>query len=211
MAIKKEPKLNIRQRIITAAVELFRRTHDVRKVTIEDIAGAARVSPTTVYNQFGNRDELVIEAAKSLMQDILEHSRKILHSDIPFSAKMTGMISGKLDLVAKTSNEVVSRLITQDKKIAPFIEELYAYEAKQLWLEMLDDGKLQGYIDNSVDPAAFMIYMDIIRAGFAVKGDLFKNWKENMGLIEELTQLIFYGFLKKDIDLFGKKEKQGHD
>jgi len=28
-----------------------------------------------------------------------------------------------------------------------------------------------------------------------------------MGLIEQITKMVFYGFIKKDIDLFGKEKK----
>jgi len=52
-----------REVIIETTVELFRQTHDVRKVSIEDIAAAAKVSATTIYNQFGSREALVAAAA----------------------------------------------------------------------------------------------------------------------------------------------------
>ncbi|MDV2989651.1 MAG: TetR/AcrR family transcriptional regulator [Dehalogenimonas sp.] len=206
MKAPRAEKPDKRQRIIDAAVELFRKTHDVRKVTIEDIAGAARVSPTTVYNQFGNRDALVIEVSKSLIYAILENARTFLRSDLPFPAKLTGMISGKLELAANFNSEVVTRLITQDAKIAPFLEQVYGTEVNGLWLEMLEDGKRQGYIEESLSPEAFLAYMDVMRIGFSAKGDLFKDWQNRMDLVEELTRLFFFGFLKKDVDLFGKKE-----
>lgn len=211
MRAPKEVKPDKRQRIIEAAVSLFQQTHNVRRVTIEDIAGAAGVSPTTVYNQFGTRDALVIEAARSLIQANLQNARKYLGSDMPFSAKLTGMLTGKIELASRTDNEVITRLITMDSKIAPMLEELYSGEAREVWLELLEEGKRQGYIEASLSPEAFLIYMDAIRIGFATKGEIFKDWQNRMDLIEELTRLFFYGFLKKDIDLFGKKEKQGHD
>ena len=206
MTMIREVKPDKRQRIIEAAVSLFHQTHDVRKVTIEDIAAAARVSPTTIYNQFGGRDALVIEVSKSLIYAILENARTFLRSDLPFPAKMTGMISGKLELAANFNSEVVTRLMTQDAKIAPFLEKVYGTEVNGLWLEMLQDGKRQGYIEESLSPEAFLAYMDAIRIGFSAKGELFKDWQNRMDLIEELTRLFFYGFLKKDVDLFGKKE-----
>lgn len=200
-----------RQRISDAAVSLFHRAHDVRKVTVEDIARAAGVSPTTVYYQFGSRNALVIETAKSLIHAVLENARKYLRSDLPYSVKLTGMISGKLDLAANYHSEIVTRLMTQDARIAPLLEEVHGTEVNQLWLEMLEDGKRQGYIDESLSPEAFLIYMDAMRIGFSSKGELFKDWQSRMDLIDELNRLFFYGFLKKDVDLFGKKEQNQHD
>jgi AcrR family transcriptional regulator len=194
-----------RQVIIETTVELFRQAHDVRKVSIEAIAATARVSPTTIYNQFGSREALVVAAAKSLIIDTLERSRAILHSDLLFAQKLAGVISGKLDLASKASDEVVAKVMSQDKSLAPFIEEIFRTEVKPLWLEMLAEGKRQGFIDPSVDGEAFLVYLDVVRAGFAARSDIMRDWKNNMDLIEKLTNLVFYGFLKKDIDLFGKK------
>jgi hypothetical protein len=141
-----------------------------------------------------------------LIYAILENARTFLRSDLPFPAKLTGMISGKLELAANFNSEVVTRLITQDAKIAPFLEQVYGTEVNGLWLEMLEDGKRQGYIEESLSPEAFLAYMDVMRIGFSAKGDLFKDWQNRMDLVEELTRLFFFGFLKKDVDLFGKKE-----
>ncbi|MEN8613873.1 TetR/AcrR family transcriptional regulator [Dehalogenimonas sp. THU2] len=195
-----------RELIIETTVELFRHADDVRKVSIENIAASARVSPTTIYNQFGTRDALVIEASRDLINDILERSRAILRSDKPFPTKMKGMITGKLEIARKANDEVVGKLMSQDRSIAPYLEELFQNEVRYLWREMLDQGKREGFIDPVLDEESFFIYMDVIRSGFAAKAELLKDWKNNMDLIEKLTNLVFYGFFKKEIDLFGTKE-----
>ena len=51
---KEQKKSNIRQ----AALELFK-TYGFKKVSISDIAHKAGVSPVTIYNHFGSKDELV--------------------------------------------------------------------------------------------------------------------------------------------------------
>ncbi|PVV83716.1 hypothetical protein DD509_05660 [Dehalogenimonas alkenigignens] len=195
-----------RELIIETTVELFRQAHDVRKVSIGDIAQAASVSPTTVYNQFGSRDALIGEAARSLILDTVAFARSVLKSDLPFARKLTGLISGKISRASQAPDEVVAKIISQDRDIAPFIEELFRREVKPLWIELLEEGKRQGYIDASVDPDAFTVYLDVLRAGYAALPELARDWKSNMDLIEQLTRLTFYGFLTKEIDLFGKKE-----
>ena len=196
-----------RQRIIETTVELFRRTHDVRKVSIEDIAAAARVSPTTIYNQFGNREALVAAAAKSLIVAIGAMASQVMTSDLPFDQKLTGLISGKIALTSAASDEIIAKLVSQDKNIAPFIEEMYRGAAKPLWQDLLDEGKRQGFIDPALDEEIFLEYLDIIRIGFSAKKDLLIGWNENLGKLERLTNIVFYGFLKKPIDLFGNNGK----
>ncbi|MDD5287595.1 MAG: helix-turn-helix domain containing protein [Dehalococcoidales bacterium] len=195
------------QKIIDAAVSLFQRTHDVKKVSLEAIAHEAKVSPTTIYNNFSNRENLLCEVIKVLARENLDSNRKLVCSDIPFPQKITGIISGKLDLASKTNTEIIDKLISQDKTIAPFIDEIYKNEIRPLWLEIIADGKKQGYIDASLDEEALLTYLDALKAGFKAKQDVLRNFADKMELIEQLTRIMFYGFLKKDIDLFRKEGK----
>ena len=206
----KRSKLNRarRQRIIETTVELFRQTHDVRKVSIEDIAVAARVSPTTIYNQFGNREGLVGAAAKSLIVEIGTMARQVMKSALPFDQKLTGLISGKIALTSAASDEIIAKLASQDKLIAPFIEEMYRSAAKPLWRDLLNEGKHQGFIDPAFDEEIFLEYLDIIRIGLSSKKDLLIDWKENLSKLEQLTRVVFYGFLIKPIDLFNHEPRK---
>jgi AcrR family transcriptional regulator len=192
-----------RDLIIETTVELFRQTHDVRKVSIEDIAAAAKVSPTTIYNQFGSRDSLVEEAARSLLVKIGAMAEQVMKSDLPFDQKLIGVVTGKIALASAASDEVIAKLTSQDKNIAPFIEEMFRKVAWPMWRDFLAEGKCQGFIDPVLDEDVFLEYLDIIRIGFGAKKDILLGWKDNFGKLQQLTNIMFYGFLKKDIDLFG--------
>ena len=195
-----------RELIIETTVELFRRAHDVRKVSIDDIATAARVSPTTIYNLFGNREALVVEAAKSLITRIGVMAAEYMRSDLPFDQKLVGIVTGKIALASAASDEVIAKLVSQDKNIAPFIEDMFHEVAWPMWRDFLAEGKCQGFVAPDLDEEVFMTYLDIIRAGFGAHKELIVEWRQNMDTLEKLTNIVFYGFLKKDIDLFGKKE-----
>ena len=194
-----------RNKIIDAAISLFSRTHDFRRVSLEAIAREARVSPTTIYNNFGNRETLIYEVIKNLVRANLERNRALIRSDLPFPQKIIGIISGKLDMAEGVSNEIIAKLISQDNTIVRFIDEIYQQEIKPLWKEMVADGKQQGYIDPALESEVLLVYLDVMKAGFSAKPELLQGYKENLGFIEQLTRLMYYGFLKKEIDLFPKR------
>jgi AcrR family transcriptional regulator len=196
-----------REKIITAATELFRHTHDVRRVSLEAIAKEAHVSPTTIYNNFGNRETLVFEVIKELVRTNIERNRALISSELPFPQKLIGIISGKLELADKVNNEIIEKMLSQDKTVAPFIDQIFKKEIKPLWKDMVADGKKQGYIDPSLDDEALLVYLDVLQEGFRARPELFQNFQNNIGFIEQLTHLMFYGFLKKEIDLFRKEGK----
>jgi AcrR family transcriptional regulator len=199
-----------RREILNAAKSLFSRTHDFRRVSLEDIAAEAGVSPTTIYNNFGNRETLVYEVIRELVNTNLERNRALVHSKLPFPEKLIGIISSKVDMTEAVDEEIIEKLISQDKRIAPFIDKLFEEEIKPLWKRVLADGKKQGYIEPALDDEALLVYLDALQAGFRARPELLRGFKENIGLVEQLTRLMFYGFLKKDIDLF-RKEKTIYD
>ncbi len=202
---------NKHQQILTAAVDLFKRAHDINKVSLESIAREARVSPTTIYNYFGTREALVAEVAKTLFREILDMARSFIHSDLPFPRKLTDIIAGKIEIVSQVNREVLAKLMSQDKTMTGFIEEVFRTEIAPMWLEFIAEGKRQGYIDPSTDSASLILYFDILRAGMASQSHLTRDWEKNMPVIEQLTRLMFYGFLKKEVDLFQKEVKQTND
>ena len=196
-----------RQRILDAAVELFRSAHQVRKVSIEDIAARADVSPTTIYHYFGTRDALVAELAKRLILAITERARQFLRSPLPFPQKLQAIVSGKISLTSAMSDEVVTKMMDQDPGMVRFVEQVYRTEIAPLWHEFLEAGKAEGYVDPDLDEEVFMAYLDILAAGFRTRADMLKEWRQNLPRLEQMTRLVFYGFLRKEIDLFPKEAK----
>ncbi|MDD4924218.1 MAG: TetR/AcrR family transcriptional regulator [Dehalococcoidales bacterium] len=196
-----------KQRILNAALTLFSNTHDVKKVSIEAIAKQANVSPTTIYNNFGTREKLVYEVIKLLFEDNIERNRVLFYSDVPFPQKIMGVISGKMDMTSSLNSEILDKIISQDESISPYIDEVYINEIRPLWLKMLDDGKKEGYIDESLNNEALLIYLDTIKAGTFANKEIWKNYLDKIELMQQITRIMFYGFLKKEIDLFNKGGK----
>lgn len=196
-----------RQNILHTTIALFRQTHDIKKVSIEAIAVEAHVSPTTIYNNFGTRDELLCEVTKSLIRENLDRNIKLIHSDLPFPQKLTGIISGKMDVMDQYNREIIDKIISQDKNIAPFIDKIYEEEIKPLWLEMLSDGKKQGFIDPSLKDEVLLTYLDVLKTGFSVKPELTKTIAADVDIMTQLARIMFHGFLKKEIDIIPKEGK----
>jgi TetR/AcrR family transcriptional regulator, cholesterol catabolism regulator len=191
-----------KEQINAAALALFSRTHNVKKVSIEDIAAEAGVSPTTIYNTFGTREKLIFEVIKVITLKNLEKNRQLVNSALPFPQKLMAIIGGKRDLMDKLDAEIVEKIATQDASMRPFIDELYEKELTPLWKKMMQDGQKEGYIDEKLDMEALMIYLDIVKAGLSARPELMKKFAENPTLIINITRLMFYGFMKNNVRLF---------
>ena len=190
-----------RQSILRAAITLFSRTHDVKKVSLEAIAREAGVSPATIYNYFGTRENLVCQVAGKIVQELLEGSRALLNSDLPFPQKLSELFSVKMDFLGN-NRDMLGKLLSQNKSIVS--EAINLSEIRDLSNEFFDLGKKQGYIDSSFDNQTLAEYVDILRAGIAAKPELAARLGENTALVNDLTRLIFYGLMKKNVGLFNR-------
>lgn len=69
--LRERNKERRRQAILEAALELLRH-HPIEAVTIEQIAARAEVSPPTIYNLVGTREELLIALVDRISESLVE-------------------------------------------------------------------------------------------------------------------------------------------
>jgi AcrR family transcriptional regulator len=97
--------------ILDAAVVEFER-HEFRRVALDDVARRARVSRTTIYRRFSNKDELVAA--------VIERENVRLFADIAAELKQTGPQSNyyveafTLSILKFRRHRVLDRMITDD-------------------------------------------------------------------------------------------------
>ena len=193
------PKSEKNRRILKAAIILFGQTHDIQKVSIETIAREAGVSPATIYNYFGTRENLIREVSRELVRNMVEKIRELMDADAPFPQKVAEMFSAKMDFIGD-NREMLGKLLSQYDSIVDNAVDLS--EITELSNEFFEAGKKQGYIDPSFDNGFLSEYFDLLRAGVAAKPGLARRFGENPGLVNDFTRLIFYGLMKKDAGLF---------
>ena len=191
------PKSEKSRRILKAAISLFTQTHDIQKVSLENIAREAAVSPATIYNHFGTRENLMREVSKELVRSMLEKMRALMDSDAPFPQKVAEVFSAKMDFIGD-NREMLGKLLIHYDSI---IGDADLSEITRLSNEFFESGKNQGYIDPSFDNRLIADYFDMLRAGVAAKPELANRFGNDPKLVNDFTQLIFYGFMKKDVGL----------
>ena len=73
---REQKKESIRQ----AALELFN-VHGIKKVSVNDIARRAGVSPVTIYNYYGSKQGLVHDVATWVLTRLEEEYGAIIHGE----------------------------------------------------------------------------------------------------------------------------------
>jgi AcrR family transcriptional regulator len=107
-----------------AALELFR-DHGVRRVTVGEIARRAAVSPVTIYNHFGSKEDLVRDAVKHFLSAMMEKYQAIILSDRPFLEKLESIVFDKTQIAATSNEEFMQTLVSNDPEIREFIDTMF--------------------------------------------------------------------------------------
>lgn len=186
---RKEQKKEVIRR---AALELFQ-AHGFQKVSINDIASKAGVSPVTIYNHFGSKEELTRDVLKWFCMVLMDRYRSIMEGDLPFREKLEQIIFDKSEVVKQFRGEMLQKFSENDPDMQDFLQELYMNHQLPAIKRFFDEGIEQGYISRRFSMEAIMLYFDIIRRGFYGIPNIGEYSVKNPDKMKELIALFTYG------------------
>ena len=123
-----------RERILQATLELFR-VHGIKKTTTNDIARKARVSPATVYNHFGSKEDLVRATVKYFLTSTAADFRGIIEGDLLFPDKLERILLNKSEMLGQYQGELMQKLISEDPEIRQLAESVSQVEITPYLIE----------------------------------------------------------------------------
>ncbi|MED1203853.1 TetR/AcrR family transcriptional regulator [Heyndrickxia acidicola] len=178
-----------KEMIKQAALNLFS-SYGADKVSVAEISKKANVSPVTIYNYFGSKDELLRAVLVDYMDKSFEEYRELIYSDRPFSEKIEQVIFRKTETAKELSPEFLQSLT--DPGIQALFEEYTNEKSMPLAMELIDQGKKQGYINPKLTTEAILFYIHIFTET--------TQKKEGLGLLSkdaliDLVELFFYGLM----------------
>ncbi|MFC2011163.1 TetR/AcrR family transcriptional regulator [Chloroflexota bacterium] len=185
-----------KERILRATLELFQ-VHGIKKTTTNDVAQKAGVSPATVYNHFGSKEDLVRAAVKYFLTRAAADFRKIVEGDLPFMGKMEQVLLYKSDMFGQYQGELLQTIISEDPEIRQLVDSVSRVEITPYVIDFYEEGKRQGYINPEISTETIMRFSEITRKGMAAESSLFEDPEHNRKLLEELIPLYLYGIMGK--------------
>ncbi|HBZ09949.1 MAG TPA: TetR/AcrR family transcriptional regulator [Bacillus bacterium] len=179
------------EQIFSAAIELFFK-YGFQKVNVNEIAHKAKVSPATIYNYFGTKEQLYSDSLINWMDKQLEQYESILDSDLSFPEKAKEIMQLEAanlkilgDEFPKVPSSELSGLMQimdsySEQKIVHFFKKFVAL------------GKQEGYIRMDLTEEMMMSYFTMFQ------NELRRYWEssnqERTTLsMDQLMELFFYG------------------
>ncbi|MCM3762886.1 TetR/AcrR family transcriptional regulator [Alkalihalobacillus oceani] len=184
-----------KESIIDAARELFTQ-RGVKEVSISEIAKKAGVSQVSIYNYFGDKNMLAKKALISYVEKYMERYEEILRKDVPFTDKLTMIMSEKNDAILEISGSYFSEYAWEDQTMQQVVQEVMETKAKSLYIKFIELGKEEGAIDDAIPNEVILSYLFSIIAVMQ-QSDFMKTDPEyKMGILK----LTLYGILGKEED-----------
>jgi|SRR5471030_2246518 len=179
-----------KEAIIDAALTLFRGNGYVN-TSINEIADNSGVSSVSIYNYFGNKEGLVTECTRILMQETNRKAKELLSLNLSFMEKITRAFA----ICSDSSQQLLGEHFSSDALGDKVLLELYNDSANQIKLEILHDfienGKSEGFINCSISTQTIMEYMKTIEE-LQLSWQATDNYREKAS---ELHQLVLFGLI----------------
>lgn len=188
---RKEQK---KESILRAALELFQQ-YGFKKVSINDVASKAGVSPVTIYNHFNSKSGLVRDTLKRLVSDRMDYYKEIINGEGTFPEKMKRIVFAKTEIASQFRGELAAMLFNEDKEINQFYEEILDQGGIKMSLELFEEGKREGYIGKYISEETLIAYLEVLRSGITSSQRLKEAGDSYPRLVRELNELFLYGIV----------------
>lgn len=137
-------------RIINGAAELFR-TYGIRAVTMDMIAEHLGISKRTIYERFGDKDEMLFAVMNSMIIKQLEKIDSIIESSPDIISAIFILLNLGRDHAASMNPMIASDLRKYHSKVLVRIKEKCENPDYEGALKIIGKGKEQGFFRKDID------------------------------------------------------------
>ena len=182
-----------KQAIIQAALQLFKEK-GFKETSIKSIAEVAEVSPVSIYNYFGGKDNLVALCVNDLFEEVTQQAEDILNSDLDFKTKLDHAFA----LCQKNMSQQISSYfqdkIVEDSVFSTLLTSAITAKKRDIYRAYIHLGKEEGLIAKDLSTELVLNVMDALNG----MGNQIADSDNLETEVEQIHQIFLYG-------IFGKK------
>ncbi|MUK90531.1 TetR family transcriptional regulator [Ornithinibacillus sp. L9] len=179
-----------KKQIIHALTDLVG-TRNLREIGVREIAERAGVSPASIYNFFGSKEELAKQVFYEATEEIIKEFQELFEDvDIPFNEKINKTLTISSKNQEMLNSEGLKNFMFEDSDFKQYIEELSKEKIIPMFMKLIEQGKVEGVIKQGVSAKAIIMYMNSLTTMMSNP-----EIRENLDveLRKEMTYLFMYG------------------
>lgn len=180
-------------RIKKTALELLK-AQGVEQISMDAIAEKANVSKVTIYKYFQSKEELFRQVIDLYIDEILAETEELLAGEGDIVEKLKILMLAQANAPQLADSEALSALLDPGQAAQPGLKS----RIRDLMYRIYEEGKLEGYIEDSLSFDLLALYTEIITAGFQAKSKDLAAALADPQMFEQLQRLFFFGFVRRE-------------
>jgi len=182
-----------KQAIIQAALQLFKEK-GFKDTSIKSIAEAAEVSPVSIYNYFGSKDNLVALCVNDLFEEITQQAEDILNSNLDFKTKLDHAFALCQEKMSQQISDYFQDKLVEDSVFSTLLTKAITAKKRDIYRAYIKVGKEEGLIAEDLSTELILNVMDALNG----MGNQIADSDNLETEVEQIHQFFLYG-------IFGKK------
>ena len=182
-----------KQAIIQAALRLFK-DKGFKETSIKSIAEAAEVSPVSIYNYFGSKDNLVALCVNDLFEEITQQAEDILNSNLDFKTKLDHVFALCQEQMSQQISDYFQDKMVEDSVFSTLLTKAITAKKRDIYRAYIKLGKEEGAIAEDLSTDLILNVMDALNGmgNQLAHSDILE--KE----VEQIHQIFLYGIFGKN-------------
>lgn len=183
-----------KEAILFAAKELFK-LYGYNKVSIAEIAKKASVSQVSIYNFFESKENLKNQLLKTLWEDYYQTIMSILNSTETIQKKIESFFYTVAVYSKNYSTNFIAESLRSQLELEENTTEMQLGKIKQAVASLIEQGKREGVIKDTITTTAMMNLIDMFRFYMIHNPLAGLNYDQNPQLLDELISLLLTALL----------------
>ena len=181
-----------KQAIIQAALRLFKEK-GFKETSIKSIAEAAEVSPVSIYNYFGSKDNLVTLCVNDLFEEITQQAEDILKSNLAFNTKLDQALDLCQEKMSQQISDYFQDKTVRDPAFSSLLTKAITAKKRDIYRTYINLGKEEGLIARDLSTELILNVMDALNS----VGNQLAHSDNLETDVKQIHQIFLYGILGK--------------
>ena len=181
-----------KQAIIQAALRLFKEK-GFKGTSIKSIADVAEVSPVSIYNYFGSKDNLVALCVNDLFEEITQQAEDILKSNLAFNTKLDQALDLCQEKMSQQISDYFQDKTVRDPAFSSLLTKAITAKKRDIYRTYINLGKEEGLITRDLSTELILNVMDTLNG----VGNQLAHSDNLETDVKQIHQIFLYGILGK--------------
>ena len=181
-----------KQAIVQAALRLFK-DKGFKETSIKSIAEVAEVSPVSIYNYFGGKDNLVALCVNDLFEEIAQQAEDILNSDLDFKTKLDHAFALCQEQMSEQISDYFQDKMVRDPAFSSLLTKAITAKKRDIYRTYINLGKEEGLISRDLSTELILNVMDALNS----VGNQLAHSDNLETDVKQIHQIVLYGILGK--------------